>query len=149
MSLDRDGNELVNASFASLVDALPDLMTCRSRMDQSGPWEHQENLDFWQKFKSNGDRVCSFCGSLHPDDFLTLMADAAKVESDVQLTVTDKRYKYYINRPGVKNAYDGGIKFYTWHLTGPLTEEQQRVYQQAVQNSRDRFEKTYKKLCGD
>lgn len=128
-------------TYASLVEVLPEPLTCRSRMDQNGPWEHGEGLDHWDRFKINQDRVCSFCGSLHPDDFIRYVEASVKTDSDVQIEPSDKRYKIYVSHPCVRNAHEGGIKFYTWHLAAPLTLGQQETYRLALQSSRDRFEK--------
>lgn len=64
----------------------------------------------------NGDRTCSFCGSLHPDDFAKLVERAAEPGDAVQVDRSDKAYKWYVTQPGVMNATEGGIKFYTWHV---------------------------------
>ena len=121
------------------VTELSEPMTCKRRMQESGPWEHAEGLDRWQEHKSNGDRVCSFCGSLHPVDFLALVARSAAGE-DVNIEGTDKRYKIYVRRSSVVNAMEGGIKFYTWHFDTPPTEDQQATYRTALLKTADRFE---------
>lgn len=72
--------------------------------------------DVWLQHK-NGDRVCSFCGSLHPDDFVEII----RLKADGQggdVHRSDKGYKWYAQRAGVTNAMNGGIKFYTWHGEG-------------------------------
>ena len=143
-----DGTIEEPPTYASLVETLLDFLTCRRRMDSAGPWEQEENLDHWDRFKFNGDRVCSFCGSLHPDDFLKYVQESAKDDSSVQIEPSDKRYKIYVSRPSVRNAHEGGIKFYTWHLVAALTEVQQDAYRTALRNSRDRFDKKFKQLCG-
>lgn len=38
-------------------------------------------------------------------------------------TTTKGHYKYYGNRPGVRNAGDGGIKFYGVHLPESQEDE--------------------------
>lgn len=84
--------------------------TCLRRMTEFGPWEHKEGLDGWHVLP-NGDRTCTFCGSLHPDDVLRLLD-----VPEVQFTTTDKSYKFYVRQPGVANAREGGIKFYVHHV---------------------------------
>lgn len=145
-------------AFSTLVDVLPEPMTCGRRrengMDQanapfngSGP-----GLDRWQKFKRNGNRVCSYCGSLHPDDLFDLVKASAEApetapfDSVVEIEPSDKGYKIYIRQPGVRNAMEGGIKFYTQHLPrdekGDLAvpPERQAEYNRAVHVSQVRFE---------
>lgn len=83
--------------------------TCPRRNHEIGPWEAGENLDTWdiREQMHNGLRArhCSFCGSLHPDDFMQAARDG------VELGPTDKSYKVYVNKP------NGGSKFYFQHLS--------------------------------
>lgn len=72
--------------------------TCGRRMTDWGPWERAENLDRWTTGHglAGQDAVgksCSFCGSLHPDRFLELVADGWIIEP------TDKNYKAYLKQP--------------------------------------------------
>jgi hypothetical protein len=67
------------------------------------------NMDSWDKIGE--DRVCSYCGSLHPEDLNKLIK---KQEVEV-LELTNKSYKLYIKRPNIKNAQQGAIKFYKQH----------------------------------
>lgn len=60
--------------------------------------------DHW--IGKEGDRTCSWCGSLHPDDFM------AAVLNGEELGPTDKTYKVYVNGAG-------GGKFYFQHLAEP------------------------------
>lgn len=143
--------------FGSLVDELPELMTCGRRFDTYPggiPAHHDrgQELDRWQKFKSNGDRVCSYCGSLHPDDFFAAVKAAADAPEGsgyrevVAIEPSDKIYKIYVSKPGVRNAMEGGIKFYTQHLPRDeqgkllITEEQENEYRRAVKATGVRFD---------
>jgi len=71
----------------------------------------------------NGDRTCSYCGSLHPEDFLDIMIKYIEQEPGYRLETTSKPYKIYANRSGVQNASQGGIKFYFNHLVDPEHHE--------------------------
>lgn len=134
--------------FRTLVDELSEPMDCPRRGE--GP-QFSQGPDYWLQFKSNGDRVCSYCGSLHPDDFLALVEASADAPADatynsaVQIEPSDKLYKIYVNQPNVRNAHEGGIKFYTKHLpmnddgTFDVTNEQHDEYSRAVKASRARF----------
>lgn len=82
--------------------------TCPRRMTDHGPWEKKEGLDRWDKV--GPDRVCSFCGSMHPDDMRAALSDP-----EAKISISDKRYKVYIRRPGILNAGMGAIKWYVWH----------------------------------
>lgn len=115
--------------------------TCPRRGDP-GPWNAVEGLDYWRE-EPNGDRTCSFCGSLHWEDFL----DACKevIESDnirTRLSQSDKSYKVYVKRPDVKNATEGGIKYYKFH-TPPMSEEEKSkataIFRRALEVSREKF----------
>jgi hypothetical protein len=70
--------------------------------------------DNWEA-RPDGSRCCSYCGSLHPEDFLDILRRYAAGEGGYRFDTTDKGYKAYANRPGVQNALEGGIKFYGWH----------------------------------
>ena len=107
--------------------------------------------DSW-RILPNGDKVCSFCGSLSWDDMSRLVKKSletpvdALYRSGVEVDPSDKPYKVYVEQPGIRNATEGGIKFYMMHV--PRTEdggidvspEQQDEYKQAVRSSRKRFE---------
>lgn len=78
-----------------------------------GPWERGDDLDTWdireQMHKGLRARHCSFCGSLHPDDFMRL------VEQGWIVGPTDKSYKAYLGSPD--GAHDLETKFYYQHLS--------------------------------
>jgi hypothetical protein len=76
----------------------------------------------WRKLP-NGDRTCSSCGSLHPADFTDILWRYAQREEGYEFDRSDKRYKDYGHRPGVRNAGDGGIKFYGNHCTPDVADE--------------------------
>lgn len=147
-----DGVVEEDPPFSSLVDELPEPMRCPRRDENCLADRNFPGPDCWQKFKSNGNRVCSFCGSLHPEDFLRLVKEAAETpenvpyQEGVSIEQSDKGYKIYVHQPGVRNASEGGIKFYTMHLprkadgTFDVTEEQQEEFVRAKQLSRRRFD---------
>jgi Cdc6-like AAA superfamily ATPase len=86
--------------------------TCPSRINQLGPWENKEGLDEWKTV--GPDRVCSFCGSLHPEELEPIL-DQCITDEGVIVTLSPKGYKVYLRRPGIQNASDGAIKYYMWH----------------------------------
>jgi len=93
--------------------------TCLRRTSQIGPWDRSENLDTWEK--RGKDRVCSFCGSMHPDEFLKFCKDVDGINRYV--LQSDRKNKFYIRRPEVNNAGEGAIKFYLHHSKGFSDEE--------------------------
>ena len=141
----------VAPTFAELTEVLPEPMTCGRRLDEyiGGIPVHKDRepgKDHWDRFKSNGDRVCSFCGSLHPEDLFRLVKAAAEAPEDVpygtvvEVERSDKAYKIYVHQPGVRNAHEGGIKFYTQHLRGlTITPEQEQQFAEAQRRSKLRF----------
>lgn len=144
--------------FHTLVDVLPEPMTC-GRRAESGMDNHSvfqnggAGLDRWQKFKTNGNRVCSYCGSLHPDDMFDLVQTSAFAPLDaayrsvIEVEYSDKSYKIYVWQPGVRNAHEGGIKFYTHHLPRDSNRDfdipQQRHAElaQALRGTKYRFDR--------
>ncbi len=96
----------------------------------------------WEK-RPNGDRCCSYCGSLHPDDFLDIMQRYAAGEEGYHFGLTDKSYKVYVSRPGVRNAGDGGIKFYGHHAVSkdhPDRAAHEAAWRAAVEKHRADFQ---------
>lgn len=83
--------------------------TCPRRITEFGLWEQEEGLDKWEKREHIADEIkglqCSFCGWLHPDDFIALVQNGAEV------IPTDKSYKAYLHYEGRQ------IKFYYKHLS--------------------------------
>lgn len=95
----------------------------------------------------DGNRTCSYCGSIHPDD---LMEVCRRTIDDPQYSVdgTDKSYKVYVRIPGVRNASEGAIKFYMHHAHREPTPEQVRLFADAVRVSRERFSERYSRRFG-
>lgn len=81
----------------------------------------------WDKEK-NGDHTCSFCGSWKTDEFLKF----CKESETGFLEVSDKKYKIYVKRPGISNAGEGPIKFYTMHLDPRTSDEDIKIINEAV-----------------
>ena len=137
-------------AFSTLVDRMPEEFMC-PRRDESFIGATFTGPDHWDKFKSNGDRVCSYCGSLHWEDMLRLVHEAATGPDDskyrdvVSIEPSGKSYKVYVHQPGVRNAHEGGIKFYMQHVPRgedgkiQVTDEQQAEYAKAVKVSKERF----------
>jgi hypothetical protein len=164
----KDGIIERDPPFSELVDPLDGSMTCGRRYDTWAGIEGkflvhgtvQEGLDHWNKFKSNGDRVCSYCGSLHWDDFTALVKQSSEASEDVdyksvvEIEPSDKGYKIYVHQRGVRNASEGGIKFYTQHIPRDengefiITKEQNEEFARAVKASKKRFNKYLVKMRG-
>lgn len=86
--------------------------TCPRRFSDLGPWEREEGLDTWdireQMHHGLRARHCSFCGSLHPDDFME------RVEQGWLVGPTDKNYKAYL---GPNEGSSQETKFYYQHFS--------------------------------
>lgn len=96
--------------------------------------------------RSNGDRTCSYCGSLHPDDFLDIMRRYAAGEAGYRFSLTDKSYKVYASRAGVKNASEGGIKFYGHHAVAeddPRRADHEAAWAAAVAKHREDMQRSF------
>lgn len=143
--------------FKDLVDELPEPMEC-GRRRESFISKSFPGPDHWQKFKTNSHRVCSYCGSLHPDDFFAMVKTASETPEDVdymtavRIEPSDKSYKIYVHSPGVRNAHEGGIKFYTQHLPRGeddkiiVSGQQELEYKRAVHLTKVRFERYLKTI---
>jgi hypothetical protein len=70
---------------------------CPRRQQEIGPWDRNA-ADSW---RANG--TCSFCGSMHPDEFMR------RAEAGEEIDPTDKDYKAYVG---------ARAKFYFQHLSG-------------------------------
>lgn len=153
----KDGIIERDPPFSELVDTLPEPMICGRRFDMYPGnipvhRDREDGHDRWEKFKRIDNRVCSYCGSLHPDDFFRLVKECANTPETtpyrdaVSIETRDKDYKIYVHQPGVRNASQGGIKFYMQHFPrtpdGKLavTDEMNEEYRQAVRRSRVRFD---------
>lgn len=99
---------------------------CPSRKENPGPWTYDSGPDHWEKGTSLADhrdderfRCCSFCGSVHPDDFMRFLKEGWI------LGPTDKNYKAYLGEPIEPYNLLGTIeisskdvgKFYYEHLS--------------------------------
>lgn len=96
----EEWNRAVDASLTTDAGG-PWPQTCPRRMTEWGPWQREEGQDEWAI--RHGYKRCSFCGSLHPDDFMAKLADGA------ELSTTSKTYKAYIG--------EDHTKFYFQHLS--------------------------------
>lgn len=116
---------------------MTDKQTCPRRMREMGPWEYKEGLDTWEL--RGHDRVCSFCGSLHPAEFEAFLT---RIVADEQCSVSlsNKGYKIYINRPETRNASEGAIKYYKQHnyTNADDIARVEPLFVQAVNLSRER-----------
>lgn len=90
--------------------------------------------DRWMKY-SNGDRVCSCCTSIHPDDFWRFIEAASNESSEVCIEPADARFQTLIHRSDVKYF----TAFYAWHLNAPFTDDQNVVYRVALIHSSNRL----------
>lgn len=86
-------------------------MICPRRFEHPHSIEIPEE-DNWRVLP-NGDRVCSYCGSLHPDDMLVFCRDAMDPSNPKWVEMTDKMYKFYLHP--MENASKSAIKFYLMH----------------------------------
>ena len=101
VALDADDWEIVDERDAAARKPAAS-HTCGRRGTLAG-----DHLDHYSD--RNGHQACSYCGSVHPDEFM-----AAVEAGEVELTPTDKSYKVYIT--GGRLNHD---KFYFQHLGKP------------------------------
>lgn len=110
----RERNFKVNIEEVVKVKTNPPTFNCPERINHGLiPNDGNEFYDSWNKL--DDDRVCSYCGSIHPND----LAEKIKKEGLRQtITPTTKRYKFYITKGYINQG--GVVKFYTWHLNTKL-----------------------------
>lgn len=123
---------------------MENVQTCGRRMKEFGPWERKEGLDKWEQ--RGPDLCCSFCGSLHPDKVLEIAKEVIEGKDTTSVFhMSDKPYKLYLDRVEVKNAGEGGIKFYTPHIPDTDADEWLKVVNQAIKICHERI---YKRHAG-
>ncbi|RWX72567.1 hypothetical protein [Mesorhizobium sp. M2A.F.Ca.ET.039.01.1.1] len=118
---------------------------CRDRDNNPLADRSFPGFDHWRK-QPNGDRTCSFCGSLHEDDFLEIIDAYARGEPGYSFDPTTKGYKRYAHRPGVQNASQGGIKFYGWHADqtpGPRWDRHKEIHGRAMARYRAEMQEAF------
>lgn len=108
-----------------------DGFVCPSRAGGVHP-AFKDTKDYWRK-EVNGDRCCSYCGSLSEEDFFDILTHYVAGDPGYKFDPSTKGYKSYANRPGVANASVGGIKFYHDHVNKDHPDFAKRgaVYQAA------------------
>lgn len=118
---------------------MTDTFFCGRGPGADSPFHAPFNGEATWSVRPNGDRTCSYCGSLHPDDFLDIIRRYVNGEPGYSFSLTDKNYKVYAQRAGVGNAMDGGIKFYGHHAVPedhPHRKEHEVVFANAVTRHR-------------
>ena len=109
------------------------LHAIRRRLRYAGPQRCARRDESWQggvvksdlpdtwDWGMDGNRTCSYCGSLHPEDMHKLVKRCIATNAeDVSIEPSGKGYKTYVRQKGVVNASQGGIKFYMQHVTPEL-----------------------------
>lgn len=102
--------------------------------------------DEWRK-EADGSRTCSYCGSLHEDDFIQILEEYVKGTEGYSFDPSTKSYKSYAHRPNVANASQGGIKFYHMHVNPqhPDIEKRRQTYADARIKFDEELRKRYRK----
>lgn len=100
--------------------------TCVFRGVLTGEAKNAVNMDEW--YEVGVDRVCSFCGSMRADDFLSWCERALEADSRTKIEPapdhgTGSDLKLLIHRVGINSAYDGALHFYTKHLDSKDEDE--------------------------
>jgi hypothetical protein len=109
-------------------------------------FNHDEPLpDTWD-VGPDGNRTCSFCGSVHPDDLMEICRKTI-VDERYGVEGTTKSYKVYVRSPGVRNAAEGAIKFYTWHAPEQPTKADQELFAAATKVTNERFRASFSKVA--
>jgi len=103
-----------------------------------------EQAPTW-KTRANGEKACSYCGSMEASEFYAFMERVIDDPSPyIRIELNDHRDKIYVTRPEVKNADDGPLYIRTVHLPLPPTEEDARyraMFRAANRVSRGKFKR--------
>jgi hypothetical protein len=119
------------------------------RRDDPFAYNHNDGElpDTWD-MGPDGNRTCSYCGSMHYDDFID-MCRLAIVDEGYSIDPSDKGYKVYVRQPGVRNASEGAIKYYKQHTPPDAAVHDQELFQEAAQVSHQRFNEQMEKRCAE
>jgi|GEM_PF-6015370 len=90
----------------------------------------------------DGNRTCSYCGSIHPDDLMKICRKTL-VDARYAIEGTTKSYKVYVRQPGVMNAGQGAIKFYMHHAPKDPPAADQQLFSNALRLSNERFDAVF------
>lgn len=91
----------------------------------------------------DGNRTCSYCGSIHCDDLMKI-ARLSLTDDRYGIEGTTKNYKVYVRQPGVRNASEGAIKFYMQHAPAAPSREDQELFAQSRRLTREREDAKWK-----
>jgi len=113
------------------------------RRDDAFALNHRDGPmpDTWD-LGPDGMRTCSYCGSIHPDDLMTICRRSLTDER-YGVEGTTKGYKVYVRQPGVRNASEGAIKFYMQHAPRNPSAEDRDLFSAALRISGERFRAMY------
>lgn len=98
--------------------------TCPARMADPKA-THVEGADYWQR--RGPDIECSYCRSMHPEDWFGWCRRCAEPDSRVRIDTSDKAGKWYIVRDGITHPGMGSTRFYHFHLPKEGSTELERL----------------------
>ena len=138
-----DDNVRLHCAHCDFVTSKRDLFELVDHANEKHPDEtflcdgrthHNGKRICWQK-EPNGDRTCTYCGSLHEVELIDILTHYADGDEGYHFDPSTKGYKLYGHRPGVQNAMQGGIKFYKWHIdkTHPDFPRREAIFKRAME----------------
>ena len=99
------------------------LHTCPSRINHPadnpqsifGRKDKNKDVDYWRK--QGNDTCCSFCGSWNPEEFFDYINRCQdNFPKDDYVEYNPRKGKFYVHRNSVRNALEGAVKLYGYHL---------------------------------
>jgi hypothetical protein len=90
-------------------------------MREHGPWSRTPNIDKWSLH--GGFRTCSFCGSLHHEDWIKAVNKARYADGEMYIS-RGKKGKWYVRGKNDEGASVNG-KFYAIHMPEELRGDAQ------------------------
>ncbi len=114
--------------------------------------------DQWRQ-EPNGDYTCSYCGGMHPEQFLNFCKEVVEsTDLKVRIEYIGYKGKFYVERPTVRNAGEGAIKarilhIWQWCAQQGMKEEERDIIiaqiNEAIKVSEKKFNESFKSLYHD
>lgn len=119
----------------------------KAGLGQSSAFGGDKELpDTWD-IGPDGNRTCSYCGSIHTHDLMVICRKTL-IDERYGVEGTDKSYKVYVKQPNVRNASEGAIKFYMAHAPADPSKDDQELFAKALRLTSARWQRVFDRQIG-